>query len=101
MSVKEYLVTFNVPPRIESMVVDRLLLLESTRGFSSFPVSAHDNLNQGLSVGEQVTGRQKKIRFQIYVPEAELAVLLEHTRQQFAGAGIEYWVLPVIDNGVI
>jgi hypothetical protein len=101
MNEQEYLVTFNVPPKIESLLVDCLLLLESTRGFSSFPVSAHDHVNAGLSIAEQVTGRQKKIRFQIYVPESKLAVLLAHTKQHFSGAGIEYWVLPVIENGVI
>ncbi|MEQ1531370.1 MAG: DUF3240 family protein, partial [Methylococcales bacterium] len=62
-NIKEYLVTFNVPPSIEGMVVDCLLLLETARGFSSFPVSAHDHINRGLSIAEQVTGRQRKIRF--------------------------------------
>lgn len=101
MNEKEYLVTFNVPPKIESLLVDYLLVLESTKGFSSFPVSAHDHINKGLSIAEQVTGRQRKIRFQIYVPESKLALLLEQTKKHFAGAGIQYWVLPVIEHGVI
>lgn len=101
MNVKEYLVTLNVPPSLEEAVVDCLLTLESEHGFSSFPVSSHDHRNEGLSLAEQVTGRQRKIRFQMYVPEQGLAVLLAQLRAEFSGSGINYWVLPVIENGVI
>ncbi|MEQ1635100.1 MAG: DUF3240 family protein [Methylococcales bacterium] len=101
MSAQEYLVTLNVPPGIEGSIVDRLLLLEVERGFSSFPVSAHHHLNSGLTLTEQVTGRHKEIRFQIYVPAEGLADLLAQLRQEFSGANIHYWVLPIIEQGVI
>ena len=101
MSCTEYLVTLNIPPSLEEMMVDALLMLESEHGFSSFPVSAHHHENVGLSLAEQVTGRQKRVRFQMYVPVEELPALLEQLRQEFAGSGIQYWVLPVIENGVI
>jgi hypothetical protein len=98
---KEYLVTLNVPTDLEEVVVDCLLMLESEQGFSSFAVNAHDHKNQGLSLAEQVSGRQKKIRFQMYVPEQRLAALLVQLRKEFSGSGIHYWVLPVIENGII
>lgn len=101
MNVKEYLVTLNVPPSLEEAVIDCLLMVESEHGFSSFPVSSHDHRNKGLSQAEQVTGRQRKVRIQMYVPEHELADLLAQLREEFSGAGINYWVLPVIENGVI
>ncbi|SJM94245.1 conserved hypothetical protein [Crenothrix polyspora] len=101
MNNKEYLVTLNVPPGLEELVVDCLLLLESEHGFSSFPVNAHHHENKGLSLAEQVSGRQKKIRFQMYVAEQALPILLAQLRQEFSGAGIQYWVLPVLENGVI
>ncbi len=101
MNVNEYLVTLNVPPSLEEAVVDCLLMVESEHGFSSFPVSSHDHRNKGLSQAEQVTGRQRKVRIQMYVPEHELADLLAQLREEFSGAGINYWVLPVIENGVI
>lgn len=101
MNSQEYLVTINVPPGLEELVVDCLLMLESEHGFSSLPVSAHDHRNEGLSLAEQVTGRQRKIRFQMYVPEQGLSVLLAQLRQEFSGSGIHYWVLPVIENGII
>ncbi|MFA5985415.1 MAG: DUF3240 family protein [Methylococcaceae bacterium] len=101
MNPKEYLVTLNVPTDIEEAVVDCLLVFEYEQGFSSFQVYAHDHRNIGLSLAEQVSGRQKQIRFQMYVPETGLEILLTELRQTFAGAGIKYWVLPVIEQGLI
>lgn len=101
MNSKEYLVTLNVPLSLEEAVVDCLLMQESEHGFSSLPVNSHDHKNEGLSLAEQVTGRQRKIRFQMYVPEDGLAALLAQLRAEFSGSGIRYWVLPVVENGVI
>jgi len=101
MNASEYLVTLNIPPSLEEMLVDQLLLLESEHGFSSFQVYAHHHDNKGLSLAEQVTGRQKRTRFQMYVPEQELPHLIAQLRHDFKGSGIQYWVMPVIDNGVI
>jgi hypothetical protein len=101
MNCKQYLVTLNIPPSLEEMMVDNLLMLEAEHGFSSFQVNAHHHDNKGLSLAEQVTGRQKRIRFQMYVQVEELSALLEQLRREFSGSGIQYWVLPVIENGII
>ena len=101
MSNQQYLITLNVPQSLEEALVDCLLTLESEHGFSSFPVNAHDHRNEGLSLAEQVTGRQQKMRFQMYIPEQELSVFLAQLRADFSGAGINYWVLPVIESGAI
>ena len=101
MSVQEYLVTLNVPPSLEEDMVDCLLTFESEDGFSSLMVNAHDHRNLNLSLAEQVSGRQKRIRFQMYIPEQQLSRLVEKLRQEFSGSGIRYWVLPVIDSGYI
>ncbi len=98
---QEYLITLNVPPALEGMVVDNLLTLEFERGFSGFPVYAHHHQNQGLSIAEQVTGRQKRIRFQMYVDGENLAKLLVNLREEFSDSGIQYWVMPVLENGVL
>ena len=101
MSHQDYLVTLNVPPSLEEAVVDSLLMLEAEHGFSSFPINAHHHENKGLSLAEQVSGRQKRIRFQMYVDVAGLPKLLATLKQDFSGAGIQYWVLPVIEQGLI
>ncbi len=101
MNHKEFLITLNVPPSLEEAIVDCLLTFESEQGFSSLPVSAHDHRNEGLSLAEQVTGRQRKIRFQMYIDKNDLSALLKRLKADFSGAGIHYWVMPVIENGLI
>ncbi|MEQ1622703.1 MAG: DUF3240 family protein [Methylococcales bacterium] len=101
MNNKKFLVTMNVPPMLEGAVVDCLLTLESELGFSTFPVNAHDHKNQGLSTREQVFGRQRKIRFQMYLSEKGLAELLTHLKNEFSGSGIHYWVMPILENGIL
>jgi len=101
MSGQEYLVTINVPPLLEEAVVDCLLALESADGFSSLVVNAHTDKHENLSLAEQVTGRQKQIRFQMYVPERQLTALIEQLKKNFLGSGIRYWVMPVLDSGTI
>ncbi len=98
---QEYLVTLNVPPSLEETIVDCLLTLEAEHGFSSFTVNAHHHENKGLSLAEQVSGRQKRIRFQMYVCAQGLAALLTQLQEDFSGSGIQYWVLPVLEKGVI
>ncbi len=101
MNTQEYLVTINVPPLLEEAVVDCLLEIESADGFSSLSVNAHASDHEHLSLAEQVAGRQRKMRFQMYIPEQQLSVLIEHLRCHFSGSGIQYWVMPVLDAGII
>lgn len=101
MNEKEYLITLNVPPSLEEVVVDCLLTFEAEAGFSSFPVFAHDHKNEGLTIAEQVSGRQKKIRFQMYVPESEIEAFLAKLKTELTGTDIHYWVLPIITQGTL
>ena len=100
MNNQEYLVTLNVPVLLEEAVVDCLLSIESD-GFSSLAVNAHSSHHQHLSLADQVSGRQKQIRFQMYVGEKQLSGLIERLRKDFSGAEIQYWVLPVLESGII
>lgn len=82
-------------------MVDCLLTFESAQGFSSFPVNAHDHRNQGLSVSEQVTGRQRKMRFQMFIDKDHLPELLSKLKADFSGTGLHYWVMPVLEHNEI
>jgi len=101
MSGQEFLVTINVPPLLEEAVVDCLLAIDTADGFSSLVVSAHGSEHESLSLAEQVAGRKKQIRFQMYVPEQQIKVLIKRLKQDFSGAGIHYWVMPVLESGSI
>jgi len=97
----QYLLTLNIPQNLEEAMVDCLLQLESELGFSSSPVNVHHHQNLGLSLTEQVTGRQKRVRFQIDVRAEDLPPLLLMLKEGFSGTGIRYWVLPIIEHGVM
>ncbi len=95
---KDRLVIINAPSSLEEMLVDCLLTLENEHGFTSFPVNVHHHENKGLSLAEQVSGRQKQICFQIHVNEDGGGLLLKRLQEEFSGAGIQYWVVPMLDS---
>ncbi len=101
MDNEEFLFTLNAPPSLEEAIMDCLLTFEAEHGFSSFPLNAHDHKNEGLSLAEQVTGRQQKIRFQMTIEKQDLTALITRLRKDFSGSGINYWILPIIDKGFI
>ncbi|MCQ8128623.1 DUF3240 family protein [Methylomonas rivi] len=101
MTHDTYLITINVSPALEEAVVDCLLTFETAQGFSSFPVNAHDHRNRGLSVAEQVTGRQRKIRFQMYIDKEDVSAFITKIKANFTGTGLHYWVVPVLEHGEI
>lgn len=101
MSEQEFKVTINVLPLLEETIVDCLLAIEGINGFSSFEVNAHTTEHQAMSLADQVAGRQKKIRFQVYVPEQQMHLLINHLKQNFTGSGIQFWVENVLEMGTI
>ncbi|MDD4913728.1 MAG: DUF3240 family protein [Methylococcales bacterium] len=101
MSHEDYQLSINVPPSLEEAVVDCLLTIENARGFISFPVNGHHHSGQGLSLAEQVSGRQRRIRFQMNVDKQNIAELLNRLKTDFDGSGLHYWIMPVIEQGEI
>lgn len=96
--MKDRLVILNAPLALEEVLVDCLLSLESEHGFNSFPVNSHHHESKGLSLAEQVSGRQEQICFQIHIDENGAKQLLRLLKEDFSGSKIQYWVMPVWDN---
>ena len=96
-----FLVSINVSSSLEEAMVDCLLSCETDQGFSSFPINAHDHRNRDLSIAEQVTGRQRKMRFQIFIDKEHLPALLNKLKADFTGTGLRYWVMPVLEHSDI
>lgn len=93
------LLTLIAPPSLEETLVDWLLEYESEYGFSSFPVNGHSSRHAGLTLAEQVSGRKRQVRFELHLPAAEISGLTERLKRDFAGVGLHYWVLPVLEHG--
>ncbi|MEE9337210.1 MAG: DUF3240 family protein [Methylococcaceae bacterium] len=101
MENEEFIFTLNAPTSLEEAIVDCLLTFEAEQGFSSVPINAHDHRNEGLSLAEQVTGRQQRIRFQMTIEKQDLTTLINRLKTNFSGSGINYWVTPIVDKGFI
>jgi hypothetical protein len=101
MSHDQYQLSVNVPPALEEAMVDSLLSIENAQGFISFPVNGHHHCSEGLSLAEQVSGRQRKTRFQISGSKTSMAELLEQIKADFSGSGLHYWIVPVTESGEI
>lgn len=99
--MNHYLMTLNAPPILEEAIVDCLLSLTSENEFSSVPINAHSHNHENLTLAEQVVGRQKQIRFQIYVNEPDKNTLIEQLKLNFSGSGIHYWLTPILESGKI
>lgn len=93
------LLTIFAAPSVEESIVDWLLEHQAIKGFSSSEVFGHGARQSGMSVLEQVTGRQRRIQFMIHL-ERELADrVIEELRQSFAGVGLHYFLTPLIESG--
>ena len=93
--MKQVLV-LNVPPELEEGMVDYLLNHEQ-KGFTSYPVRGHGE-HKNLSIAEQVTGRRKRVQFELIVEENLVQVLLGGLGNE-VGRDVFWWLQPVLASG--
>ena len=96
---EQVLVTLTSPPSLESQIVDWLLSQNGGTGFSSATIHGHSTRHDHLSIAEQVSGRQKRMQFQIQMSGRRLDGFIEMLTADFGGADLHYWVLPVLAGG--
>ena len=96
-SQRNTLLVLNIAPQIEDEMVDYLLAQSSVSGFTSYPVRGHGE-HSYLSIAEQVSGRRKRIQFEIIMAVPEVDELLAGLAAN-VGKEIAYWQLPIINFG--
>lgn len=99
--MQECLLVIVTTPALEESLVDWLLARESLSGFSSTRIDGHGSRQTELSLAEQVMGRQRKVMFHVHTDCTAVTMLLEALRADFKGAGLHYWVMPLLDAGKI
>lgn len=99
--MSELCLTLLCPPAIEEKLLDLLLLSTTPMVFTSTPTAAHGLAHEYLDQTEQVLGRARATRVQVIFAAADKAALLEALHREFAGAGLRYWVTPLIETGEI
>ncbi|HSH28338.1 MAG TPA: DUF3240 family protein [Thiohalobacter sp.] len=99
MSSEHHLLVLSAPPALEEALIDWLLEHGEGAGFTSQPVSGHSSRHNHLSLAEQVSGRQRRVQFQIHAGAERIAALLQGVRRDFTGSDIHYWVTPLVMYG--
>jgi hypothetical protein len=99
--MSELCLTLLCPPAVEEKLLDLLLLSPNATVFTSTATAAHGLAHENLDQTEQVLGRARATEVQVIFAAADKAALLEALRQQFAGAGLRYWMTTVVEAGEI
>ena len=97
----ELCITLLCPNAVKEKLLDLLLMSPNMTVFTSTATSAHGLAHAALGQTEQVLGRAHATTIQVIFAAADKTALLEALRRQFAGAGLRYWVTPVIEAGEI
>jgi len=93
--------TLLCPPAVEEKLLDLLLMSPNTNLFTSAPTAAHGLAFNNLNQTEQVLGRGFATQVQVIIASADKDPLLAAIKAQFAGAGLRYWLTPVVEAGDI
>jgi hypothetical protein len=99
--MSELCLTLLCPPAVEEKLLDLLLLSANATVFTSTPTAAHGLAHEYLDQTEQVLGRARATAVQVIFDAADQARLLDAIRRQFSGAGLRYWLTPVVESGEI
>jgi hypothetical protein len=91
------LLVFNLPPALEEDLVDYLLSLDAVGGFTSYAVQGHGE-HQHLSIAEQVSGRRKRMQFEMLIEQADYEQIISQLQEK-VGKDILYWQMPVANIG--
>ena len=97
--MSELCLTLLCPPAVEERLLDLLLLSPHAAMFTSTAIAVHDIRFGALSQMEQVLGQAHATQIQVLCSAEDKAALLEQVGAQFIGAGLRYWVTPLIEMG--
>ena len=90
-----------VPEALKDKVVDTLMDSAFLSGFSLAEIQGFSKANSHYSVSEQVEGYRNFYRFEILhqaYDSVQLGELLSSTNK---GKMIRYWILPLLETGVL
>ncbi|MDX2478547.1 MAG: DUF3240 family protein [Gammaproteobacteria bacterium] len=95
------LLSIIAPPELEDMIVDWLLEQPYVQGFSSYPINGHGVRPDKLSLAEQVTSRQRKVKFEVNGTDEEIRGAISSLQKDFGHCDIYFWQIAVGDSGYV
>ena len=99
MSYQQQLLVLSVPPALSDSLSDWLLENTNTSGFTSGNAWGHSDDTHDYNITEQVTGRQKRVQFQLVGKTDAIQDLISNLKTNFHGTSVHYWIVPVVDEG--
>lgn len=93
--------TLLCPIAHQEHLIDHLLLASEVQVFASSNGAAHGLHPRELSASEQVLGQARVVQITALVSKADSETVLAALKHKFAGTGLRYWLLPVIEAGEI
>lgn len=88
------MLVLNAPPVLEEDLVDYLLSHPAIDGFTSFAAAGHGAAGSSLSIAEQVTGRRRRIQFEIIMAGDRVHEVTQGLSAA-VGPDIVFWQTPV------
>ena len=86
-------------PEIEEKLLDQLLLHPSVSAFVSQRAAYHGGHPASFDASEQVLGRADAVLVQALMSGDDAQALISDLKRVFTGAGLRYWLTPVLAEG--
>ncbi len=94
-------ISLDAPPALEEILADWLMEFDPNQRFSSYTVNDHNGDHTKFSLKEQVTGRQKQVRFELYLEKDRYRQFLDKFKANFKGSGIQFRVMSALGQDVL
>ncbi len=94
--MSDYSLSILCPPSVEERLLDALMVIDGIDVFTTTPTYLH-GLQQRATAMEQVTGRRRATLIYVLVSQPVLERVRESLRRDFVGAGLRYWIAPLMD----
>lgn len=98
--MNQCLLTLIATPELEERLID-WLLQANHQGFTTARCHGHGVHPDRLSTAEQVAGRQRRITFWLQLDQVEAEAVVAGLAENFGGAGLHFWITPVLAAGPI
>ncbi len=96
---QQYLINFMVPGEIEEAVEKLIADFEERQASDEVMLSIPKH--KPFRLLTEQNNDHKIYSFQVHAEKKESAALLEKLKTEFPGSGIQYWIVPVIEEGEI
>lgn len=90
-----------VPEALKDNVVDSLMADSFLSGFSLSKIQGFSQAHSHYNVSEQVEGYRDFYRFEVLHKAAQSSALLNLLKKVSSQKSVRYWILPLIEAGVL